>query len=94
MEVGKIETAKIPIEKVQQPIESVEQVSVVKYPLVEDLTFRAYVSSEAEALELLTSIQAIINAVGGVTIIHVVQAIEKKPQLLQQAMNFLPLILK
>ena len=94
MELGKIETAKIPMEQVNRPIEKVEQVSAVKYPIVEDLTFRAYVESEDEALELLKSIQAIVNAIGGVTIINVVKAIERKPQLLQQAMNFLPLILK
>jgi len=66
----------------------------IVYPTVEDLTFRAYVSSEAEALELLKSVQAVVNALGGVTIIQLVKYIEKNPKTLQQAMTYLPLIMK
>jgi hypothetical protein len=64
------------------------------YPKYEELTFRAPVSSEEEALELLKSVQAIVNAVGGITIIRAVKAIERNPQILQQAMSILPLIMK
>lgn len=64
------------------------------YPKFEELTFKAPVSSEEEALELLKSVQAIVNAIGGNTIIQIVKAIEKNPKLLQQAMTYLPLILK
>ena len=63
------------------------------YPCYEDLTFRSPVNSEAQAIELLTCVQAIVSAVGTDNIIQLTRAIEKKPQLLQQAMTYLPLIL-
>jgi len=64
------------------------------YPKYEELTFRAPVSSESEALELLKSVQAVVNALGGVTIIQLVKYIEQNPKVLQQAMTYLPLIMK
>jgi len=73
---------------------AVPTASKTVYPAVEELTFRAYVANEEQALELLKSVQAIVNAVGGITIIQVVKAIEKNPKMLQQAMTYLPLILK
>jgi len=70
------------------------EVAKTVYPAVEELTFRAYVANEEQALELLKSVQAIVNAVGGVTIIQIVKAIEKNPKMLQTAMTYLPLIMK
>lgn len=104
MEIGQIATAKVPAEQARQATQTaqvvqeqsapvVPVVSTTKYPMVEELTFRAYVSTEAEAHELLKSVQAIVNAVGGGTIIQVVRAIEKNPKMLQQAMTYLPLIM-
>jgi len=64
------------------------------YPCYEDMTFRAPIQSEAHGMELLTCIQAIVTAVGPDMIIAITRKIEKNPQLLQQAMTYLPLILK
>ena len=64
------------------------------YPTYEEMTFRAPVESEAQAMELLTCVQAIVNAIGPDMIIAITRKIEKNPQLLQQAMTYLPLILK
>ena len=64
------------------------------YPKVEELTFRTYVTSEAQARKLLVGVQALVNAVGAEPIIQVVSAIEKNPSLLSKAMSYLPTIMK
>lgn len=64
------------------------------YPAYEDLTFRAPIQSEAHGMELLTCVQALVTALGPDIIIQVTRKIEKNPQMLQQAMTYLPLILK
>ena len=64
------------------------------YPCYEEMTFRAPAQSEAHAIELLTCVQGLVNALGPDVIIAVVRKIEKNPALLQQAMTYLPLILK
>ena len=63
------------------------------YPCYEEMTFRAPVQTEAQAVELLTCVQAIVSALGTDNVIQITRAIEKKPQILQQAMTYLPLIL-
>ena len=63
-----------------------------QYPNYEDLTFRANVTSEAEALELLVCIQAIVNFAGAQMVIRGVRAVEKDPSIIQKAMSALPLL--
>jgi len=62
------------------------------YPVIEEMTFKAYITSEAQGIELLTCIQAIVNSIGADTIIQTVRAIEKDPSILQKAKNALPLL--
>jgi len=93
MELGQIETAKIPIAEVKTT--SVISNSSKVYPTYEDLTLRKInVMSEEQAIEGLVCLEALVTAIGLPTIIKVVRAIEKNPTLLQQAMTYLPLILK
>jgi len=80
MELGQLEVAKIPATEAK------------KYPAYEELTFRANVTSEAEAMELLVCIQAIVNFAGAQMIIKGVRTIEKDPSIIQKAMNALPLL--
>ena len=86
-ELGKVETAKIPAD---QAING----SPVIYPKYEDLTFRANISSDAEGMEGLLCVQALVNAVGLTLIIKIVRALEKSPGILQQGLALLPTVLK
>lgn len=85
MELGQIATAKIPASEAITPTQV--------YPMYEELVLRANIASEAEGMEGLACIQALVNTLGLPTIIKVVRAIEKNPALLQQAMPYLPLII-
>ena len=67
-------------------------VKKVTYPVIEEMTFKAYITSESQGMELLTCIQAIVNAVGADIIIQSVRAIEKDPSILQKAKTALPLL--
>jgi len=89
MELGQIETAKIAATEIK-PVE-VKPSQV--YPMVEEMTFRGIIQSEEQGLFGLRAIQILVNELGLATIIQVVAAIEKKPQLLQQAKSYLPYIL-
>ncbi len=64
------------------------------YPMVEEMTFRAIINSEKEGYALLRAIQMLVNEMGANTIITLMDKIEKKPNLLMQAKNYLPYILK
>ena len=63
------------------------------YPMVEECTFRAIIQSEAEGMKLLRAIQIMVNEMGAGAIIGLMDKIEKKPQLMQQAKTYLPYIL-
>lgn len=51
-------------------------------PMIEDLTFRAHITSQEQGLELLKCVQAVVNALGTDAIIALVRAIEKDPNIL------------
>ena len=61
--------------------------------MVEECTFRAIIQSEAEGMKLLRAIQILVNEMGAGTIIGLMDKIEKKPSLMQQAKQYLPYIL-
>ena len=88
-ELGQIETAKVAATE----IKPVEVKPTKLYPMVEEMTFRGIIQSEEQGMALLRAIQILVNELGAPTIIQVVAAIEKKPQLLQQAKSYLPYIL-
>jgi len=69
-----------------------EVVSKKIYPLVEEMIFRSVIGSEQEGYSLLRAVQILVNELGASSIIAVVDAIEKKPQLIQKAKSYLPLI--
>ena len=89
MELGQIETAKIATTEIK-PVAITK--TEVKYPTYEDMVFRANIESEAEGIELLTCIQAVVNFAGAKMIIQAVRAIEKDPSIIQKAMSALPLL--
>ena len=60
------------------------------FPMVEELTIRALINSEAHGYELLKCIQALVNAVGADAIIDIVRKVEKNPSLLAKAKAYLP----
>ena len=60
------------------------------YPLVEELTFRAIVASEAEAYSVLRAVQILINEFGVSTLLNIVNKLETKPSLVQKAKGMLP----
>lgn len=62
------------------------------YPIVEEMTFRGIIQSEEQGMALLRAVQILVNELGATSIIQVMSAIEKKPQLLQQAKTYLPYI--
>ena len=91
-ELGKVETAKIPADQAINGNPAIIESKV--YPGYDDITIRVHMMSEAEGMEGLICLKAIVDAIGLPTIIHVVRTLEKRPGLLQQAMAYLPLILK
>ncbi|MGV8961898.1 MAG: hypothetical protein ACOH2V_00775 [Candidatus Saccharimonadaceae bacterium] len=64
----------------------------VIYPTVEEMTFRGIIASEQEGYALLRAVQMLVNGLGAATIIQVMAAVEKKPQLMEKAKSFLPYI--
>lgn len=88
-ELGQLEIAKIPAD---QAIKGTPSIPVVTYPAVEEMTFRGIIKSEAEGMALLRAIQILVYELGAATIIQVVGAIEKKPDLLAKAKSYLPYI--
>ena len=66
--------------------------TIKTFPMVEELTIRAIINSEAHGYELLKCIQALVNELGADTIITVVRKIEKNPKLLTKAKAYLPYI--
>jgi len=91
-ELGKIETAKIPADQAINGKPAIVESKV--YPGYDDITIRVHMTSEAEGMEGLVCIKALVDAIGLPTIIQAVRALEKRPGLLQQAMTYLPTILK
>lgn len=78
--------------KLVENTQSEEVVQKKMYPLVEEMIFRAVIGSEQDGYNLLRAVQILVNELGAESIIAVVSAIEKKPQLLQKAKSYLPLI--
>jgi hypothetical protein len=78
------------IEKKQEP-EDKKPAAV--YPLVEEMTFRAIISNEAEGYALLRAVQILVNELGATQIVALMNKIEKKPSIMQQAKTYLPYIL-
>ena len=62
---------------------------LVRYPMIEDMTFRGVIQSEEQGYDLLKAVQLSVNGLGTETLIAVAATIEKKPQLLQQAKAYL-----
>jgi len=77
---------------VNQAIPGTPPTSTRAFPMVEELTVRAIIKSDAHGYELLACIQALINEVGADTIIAVVRKMEKNPKLLTKAKAYLPYI--
>ncbi len=82
-----------------EAVKTVETLVEVKksntlYPAVEEMTFRAIVADEKEAYALLRAIQILVNELGATQIIQLMNKVEQKPSILQQARNYLPYILK
>lgn len=87
--LAKIDTIKIPASEAKPSPESVNK---EVYPKFEEMTFRGIIRSEEEGYALLRAVQILVNELGPDSIIKVVAAVEKKPQLLAQAKAFLPYI--
>ena len=60
------------------------------YPKVEELIIRASVKSNAQAMDLLLCIQAVVNELGADTIVALVRKLEKDPSIITKAQKFLP----
>lgn len=60
------------------------------YPKVEELIVRASVKSNAQAMDLLLCIQAVVNELGADTIIALVRKLEKDPSIITKAQKYLP----
>lgn len=65
---------------------------IVQYPIVEELTFRCVINSEAEGLALLRAVQIMVNEFGLSTILTVMNKLEQKPELFKKAVQYLPYI--
>lgn len=78
------------LEKKQEP-EKVVPATV--YPTVEEMTFRAIISSEAEGYALLRAVQILVNELGATQLVALMNKVEKKPSIMQQAKTYLPYIL-
>ena len=63
-----------------------------EYPMVEDLTFKCIIKSEAQGYDLLKSVQILVNEFGPDYIIEITQTAQKKPYLLQKAKQLMPYI--
>ena len=61
-----------------------------QYPMVEEMTFKCPVSSEAQAYDLLIAIQFLVNQVSASEIISTVEYISKNPSMIQKAKKYLP----
>jgi len=81
--------AKIPA---SEAIQGTGTLKPITYPMVEELTFRAVIKSEAEGYALLRAVQIIVNEFGAESLITVMTTMEKKPELLQKAKQYLPYI--
>ena len=62
------------------------------YPILEEMTFKGIIKSEAEGYALLSSIQAIVNEFGAEPIIKLVDTLRKNPELLAKAKTYIPLL--
>jgi len=71
------------------PPQEVPSKPEVRYPMIEDMTFRGVIQSEEQGYALLKAVQLSVNGLGTETLIAVAATIEKKPQLLQQAKAYL-----
>ena len=67
------------------PVEASKQ-----YPMVEEMTFKCPVISEAQAYDLLIAIQFLVNSVGAGDIISTVDYVSKNPSMMQKAKKYLP----
>lgn len=76
-----------------EPVASViRQEPSITYPIVEELTFKAFIKSQDQGYALLRAIQILVNELGAETIISAMDTVEKKPALIQKAKAFLPYI--
>lgn len=68
------------------------EVTPIKYPIVEELTFRALIQSEAQGYELLAGVQALVNEFGTETILGMFRKVAANPSLINKAKSFLPFL--
>ena len=73
-------------------MENQDTTKPIIYPLVEDMTFRAVITSNEQGMALLRAVQIIVNEFGAQTLIDVMSKVEAKPSLLQKAKAALPFI--
>ena len=90
-ELGQIEIVKKPVDQVKTVPAIIESKI---YPGYDDITIRVHMNSEAEGMEGLICIKALVDAVGLPIIIQVVRTLEKNPGMLKQALSYLPTLLK
>lgn len=89
-EQGQVQEVQIQLPVAKIPASEVKKVTL--YPTVEEMTFRGIINSEEEGYALLRAVQMLVNSLGATTIIKVMAAVEKKPQLMDRAKSFLPYI--
>jgi len=83
----------IPLDVAQVPasqaIPGLPPTSAKVFPMYEELTFRANITSEQQGYELLVCIQGLVNTLGTETIIAAIKKLDANPNLINSAKQYL-----
>jgi hypothetical protein len=60
------------------------------YPMIQEMTFKAYVKSRDEGITLLTAIQTLVNELGVDQVVSMFNYACKNPSMVQKAKKYLP----